>query len=92
MSDLDGRIDAQRRATVGTAFSGGHAAQIDVSGWLEGFAGRDVLDVVVLFVGTGNQVAATFEGLVDEQDGLVDVVECRVPSRYRAARESRRAN
>ncbi len=74
----------------GTGFSGGYASQVDVSGWLEGFAGRDVLDVVVLFVGAGNQVAPSFEGFVDEEERLVAVAESPLPTRHSEGRESRR--
>ena len=77
VTDLDCGIDAQRSATIGARtifvraiFACGHAAQIDVSRRMKSFPRRQVLDVIVLFVGAADQVGAAFERLIDEQDGF----------------------
>ena len=88
VADFDGGIDAQRSAAVRTAFAGGHAAQVDVGGGLEVSPGRDVLDVIVLFVRAGDQVFAAFESLIDQQDRLVAVVQVLGPVDAERSEES----
>src|SRR5947199_38248 len=46
-----------------------------VSGGLKILAWRDVLDVVILFVGTGNQVRPAFEGRIHEENRRTDIVK-----------------
>ncbi len=64
VADFNCGIDTQRRTAIRAGLACGHTAQVGVGRGLESLARRDVLDVVVLFVGSRNQVFAAFESLI----------------------------
>ena len=91
MADFDGRIDAQRLAAIRTGFARSDATQIGVGRGLEVFARRDVLNVIVLFVGAGDQVVAAFEGLDRPAESrLVNVASSPCPVDSQRPQESGR--
>src|SRR4029077_17133976 len=75
MADLDGRVDAQGRAAARASFSGGHGAQGGVGSWMKVNIGRDVLEVVILFIGSADEIFPALERFIDDEDRLVRVVE-----------------
>jgi hypothetical protein len=86
VSDFDGGVDAERRATVGAGFSGGNGAEVDVGGGVEVLSGRQMLDVVVLFIGAADEVGAAFEGFVDETGSASLCLRNFLPIRCRGGR------
>ena len=90
VADLDRGVDAQRAATIGTVFSRSHAAQISVSGRLEVAARRDVLQVIVLFIGPADQIGAAFERFVHQQHGTLNVLHVLCPGDADGSQKSRR--
>ncbi len=63
MADLDGLADAERRAVDGAAFAFDHVADVGNQGRLEVARRSHIAKVVVLLVGTGDQVRAALEAL-----------------------------
>src|SRR5207237_1180944 len=66
--DFHCRVDAQRGGAIGAGLGCCHAAQISIGGGLEVVARRQVFEMVVLFVGAGDQVLAIAERFVDKKN------------------------
>ncbi len=74
MTDLDRRIDPQRLPAIRTSLARRHRSQIGVRRRMKILPRRQILQVIVLFVRTGDQIRAAFERLVDQQHRLVRIL------------------
>ena len=54
---------------MGSSFAFDDVADVGDEGGLEVAAGGDVAEVVLVFVGSGDEVGAAFEGFVEDDEG-----------------------
>ncbi len=69
MTDLDRFAQAQRLASDRIEFAFGDIADVGDQRGFEVASGRDVAEVVLLFVGSGDEIGAAFESLVEDDEG-----------------------